>query len=894
MISCVLWNAQSLQSKLSELSEFVEQKNIKIVAITETRGRQNMKFHLPLFHCTKIDRSYGGVALFIHKSLQFRISNHIQSEIGEAIFAEIYINNSSFLFCVTYNSPSCSIDQFKSFFNSVLNKPGSVLVAGDFNAKHTAWYNSSSNRKGSTLLKLCDTFNYQIFPTPEPTHLPANGQTPSFLDFVVAKSIHFIRDVKVHKELSSDHFPVSFKLDTNFESIDLTQFNFKNAKWREFRHELDFKAISIADKFQAFNHKSDIDQCIEMVIDFIHEASSNNIPRRSPFKFRYPFSSEIKQMTIERNSIRNAYQRSGDHNLKREMNRLNRLIKYKANQLYNHSFEQKLSKISHKDNSLYRLGKTLKRKQQLIPPLSLNNETAYSDEKKCEFLAQNFLKAHKTSIDMSSKHDPDVRHSIRCVRRWPVGQVEQVKLKKVIEIIKSLKIKKASGPDDISIRFIRNLPKSFLLILTSIFNKCLKMSYFPKTWKISNIFSISKPGKDSKIPTNYRPISLLSNIGKIFERIILDRMEDFHYENNIIIPNQFGFRKNHSTVQQILRVTERASFGFNQNQTTGMVLLDIEKAFDSVWHDGLIHKLYKLDFPIYLVKIIVSFLKNRKAYVSINKAKSDLFDIPAGVPQGSLLSPLIFNIFINDITIPMNCDIAIYADDTAIICQAPWYNATLLKSRLEIALSEISEFFNDWKIKINSSKTEFIFFTKSTLMRRALSENIKPTFMGETFEWKETVRYLGVHLDSRLNFQKHIQISLKSANRMIAILFCMFRKNNSVRVDVKAMIYRAYLRPIFMYACPVFSNISNSQILKIQRFQNKCLRMILSVPIYTRITDLHEQTRIPLISDYMEKLTKQFYDRSRTNDNDLVNQLGDYSRNSLEFRIRHKLPKRLS
>jgi hypothetical protein len=576
------------------------------------------------------------------------------------------------------------------------------------------------------------------------------------------------------------------------------------------------------------------------------------------------------------------------------MNRLNRLIKTKTDELVSLSFEEKLSTISHKDNSLYKLGRCLKRKAQQIPPLTLNDEHAFSDEKKAEFLARTFLKAHQTSLNLNSKHEPDVRNSLDLIQMNPTGQYEKVKLKSVIEVIKNLKIQKASGPDLISNRLIKNLPKSILLILTSIFNKCLNLSYFPKVWKIANIFSISKPGKDAKIPSNYRPISLLSNIGKIFERIILDRMNSFQYSNNIIIPQQFGFQKNHSTVQQILRITEKVSFGFNENKTTGMVLLDIEKAFDSVWHDGLIHKLLMLKFPMYIIKIIVSFLRSRQAYVSLRGARSDVFDIPAGVPQGSLLSPLLFNIFINDIKIPRTVDAAMYADDTALITRVDNYNDALLKSRLENALKGVHKFLTDWKIKINPNKTEFIFFTKSHIMRRELTKNNKPTFMGEIFEWKEVVRYLGLHLDSRINFDAHIAAVSKTAKQMIGTLFCMFKKFNSVAIPVKAMIYRAYIRPIFMYACPVFSNAANQKIKKLQIIQNKCLRMILSESIFTRITDLHSQLKIPTIAEYIEKLTNAFYIRSQTNHNSLVRELGAYSRSSLTFRVKHKLPKRLN
>jgi retron-type reverse transcriptase len=138
----------------------------------------------------------------------------------------------------------------------------------------------------------------------------------------------------------------------------------------------------------------------------------------------------------------------------------------------------------------------------------------------------------------------------------------------------------------------------------------------------------------------------------------------FEEEHNLIISQQFGFRSKHSTTHQILRLVEEISFDFNKDLTTGMILFDIEKAFDSIWHDGLIHKMIKCNFPTYLIKIILSFLSKRNFFVNVNKSFSNDFEIPAGVPQGSLLSPYLFNFFINAIPSPPNCSKAIYADNT--------------------------------------------------------------------------------------------------------------------------------------------------------------------------------------------------------------------------------------
>lgn len=225
-----------------------------------------------------------------------------------------------------------------------------------------------------------------------------------------------------------------------------------------------------------------------------------------------------------------------------------------------------------------------------------------------------------------------------------------------------------------------------------------------------------------------------------------------------------------------------------------MTLLDIEKAFDSVWHDALRHKIFSLDFPMYLVKIISSFLENRTAFVSFNNIASSYYSIPAGVPQGSLLSPFLFNIFINDIPIPKNCKIAIYADDTALLSSVKNYDLPVLVHRMENGLKEIEKHFLEWKIKLNSAKTESILFTKSNIMRRESNTN-KIKFNGISLNWHPTVKYLGVQLDSKLLMKQNIEYNITKARKATGVLYSLLKKNSTVPLKAKITLYRSYIRP---------------------------------------------------------------------------------------------------
>jgi hypothetical protein len=227
-----------------------------------------------------------------------------------------------------------------------------------------------------------------------------------------------------------------------------------------------------------------------------------------------------------------------------------------------------------------------------------------------------------------------------------------------------------------------------------------------------------------------------------------------------------------------------------------------------------------------------------------------------------------------------------------IIIDAPWKNLKKLKKTLERALCKVSSFFNSWKIKLNESKTEFSIFTHSRVMksRMALSQ---PNLDGNVFDWKDSVKYLGVELDQKLNFQKHIQNSISKSNRAVSALYCLLKKNSPVSLKSKLTIYKSYIRPILTYACPVFTNCPKTHFNRLQIMQNKCLRMALSAPFFTRTTDLHRDAKVPTIRNFTNSITENFYRKASFNKNNLVSNLGKYTTEPLPFRVKHRMPRAL-
>jgi hypothetical protein len=895
----VTWNCHSARYKDVELSNFLKNHFHHFVLLQETWLSPKVTFKIPGYVCLRQDRetfsqsSHGGVAILIHNSIASSCSRikFVELDIVESIFVQVSFPSFSFVLGSIYSPATCSAKNVKGDIQKLLTRPGPFVFAGDFNAKHPSWNNVNYNYKGVHLRRICDENLCEIHHSEETTCFPATGEL-SLIDFVVSKGVIGVSKPTVYDELSSDHMPVSFDVPVSSAEFpdDIKVKNFLKANWKLFR------ALVTTDiEYLIENHPlestQDIDEFIAEFKQIIDNAITKTVPLKSPHVYRYPFSAKIADLCKRRNAVRKLARKTPQLKLLRlKIRELDREIRFETMSLKQQEWNKFCASLNIDDQSLYRLAKSLKNKKAPVRPLQVaENDFVFSSKGKADAIAEKFHDSH--IIDQRpTVHTQAVQATKILIEQSPsdFSESERIFVSEVKSCVESLKVKKASGHDDISNRVVKNLPPVALELLAKIYNCCLRLSYFPTTWKIGKVVPIPKPGKDHSLPSSYRPITLLPTFGKMFEKLILERMLEFEKEARVLINQQFGFRSKHSTTQQVLRITEKVSQRFNEDKSTAMVLLDIEKAFDSVWHDALLHKLREYNYPIYLIKMIASFLENRVSYVSVDGTASDRYDVPAGVPQGSPSAPHLFIIYNNDMPIPQFCKIAVYADDTALISSVKNHDMSKLAKRIALGLVELENYFSSWKIRLNQTKTEAILFSKSTKMGKLKNEN-KISFGGRLLEWKDYVKYLGVTLDSKLTFKAHIAESLLKARKAMSSLYCLLKRTSTLSESNKITLYRSYIRPIMTYAVPVFSNCANCHMQKLQVLQNKCLRMALNAPYRTRISTLHRKTKIPTIKSFASKLTENFYKNSAKSFNPLVSRLGVYLPSALP--PKHRLPR---
>ena len=375
----------------------------------------------------------------------------------------------------------------------------------------------------------------------------------------------------------------------------------------------------------------------------------------------------------------------------------------------------------------------------------------------------------------------------------------------------------------------------------------------PAQWKIAKIKMIPKPGKNTKDSASYRPISLLSNLGKLLEKIINSRLVEYLESNNLISIHQSGFRKKRSTKDHILRLTQDIKSNFNMNNYTGAVLFDVSKAFDQTWHKGILFKMDKLKLPSYIISWVESFLMDRKFFVNTIDSNSLLLSILSGVPQGSTISPTLFTLYISDIDSKnlIIVNLALYADDICI-----WFSSANLKtiqSILQDAINIIVRFFKTWCLNININKTSYTIFTTAG-HRKSYEKlySISLYIVTEQITLDPFPNFLGVTFDPKVSFTNHFRNIEPKAISKINILRILKSKvgyNSKFLINI----YKTLIRSLLDYSDIVITTASSSSIDILQKIQNRALRICLNPPLHTATKTLHAQANIQIVKDRANK-----------------------------------------
>jgi hypothetical protein len=404
--------------------------------------------------------------------------------------------------------------------------------------------------------------------------------------------------------------------------------------------------------------------------------------------------------------------------------------------------------------------------------------------------------------------------------------------KDVDDVIKGINTNKAYGPDNISPRLIKEARPSIVKILTLIFNKSLELSKFPAIWKRANVLPIYKKA-ETFITSNYRPVSLLSILAKVFEKIVFKYLFKYFKENFLISIWQSGFLPGSSTITQFVEIYDQFCRAVNEGKEIRVVFLDISKAFDRVWHRGLLYKLKASGIRGRLLEWLKDYLTDRQQRVVINGEYSEWGSIKAGVPQGSVLGPLLFLIFINDIThVIKYCKIRLFADDTCLFIEVddPEIQALQLNEDLE----NLNAWANKWHVDFSPPKTEEVIISR----KRSSPVHTVAYLNGAPIKRAPHHKHLGLILSQDLSWTEHINELVDKANRRLGIMRTLKFKIDRLSLE---KIYMSFIRPLLEYGDVVWDSPLES-LNALDMVQKNAARIVVGATARSSTDGLYEET----------------------------------------------------
>lgn len=842
----ITWNANGLSQRAQELEIFLRTNNIDIALISEAHSSNKNHIKIKGF-CAywtthPSERARGGTAILIKQNIQHYQQEEIRENNIQATIVAINHNGAELNIGAIYcpprnkNTPKITKTRYKEIFTKIGPR---FIIGGDFNVKHTAWGSRLiSPGEGNELLGAITESRCEFHSSCSPTYWPTDSnKIPDLLDFFISRgiAINFV-EVNGMEDLTSDHTPVLLSLSSSvIKKTNKHNLTNKYTDWEEFRSNVE----NLINLDVRLSTKNELESQTALFIENLRQAAAQATPApRDRLEREVIYPAEIRELIKNRRRARRIWHRTRNPADKAIFNQVSNKVNRKIKEYTQSCFEKYLMELgpeADKDYSLWKATRQLKRPLIQVPPIkNAQGHWIRRNDEKTEMFAQHLETVFQPHNNPTNVDPRPVYQPTKLIKRVTLMEV-------AIEIDKNLNPKKAPGIDELSPSLFKELPRKAIIMLTYLFNACFRLKYVPNCFKIAQIIMIKKPDKPAEEVTSYRPISLLPTISKLFEKLLLKRLKPL-----ISIPDfQFGFRKNHSTIDQVHRVTTVIEKAFEEKKFCPAVFLDVSQAFDRVWHQGLIHKLSKI-LPQNVCQLLESYLIERKFRVSQTDALSNLHPILAGVPQGSVLGPFLYLIYTADIPVTENTFIGTFADDTVIMSTSDSQQHAV--NNLQYALDKISRWTIDWKIKLNESKSVHV-----TYALRQTNNNLHTYLNGVQIPQQNSAKYLGLHLDNRLNWKHHVRQKAEQIKIKQRQMYWLVGHYSKLNLYSKRLIYQSIIKPIWTYGIQLWGCTKQSNRDIIQRSQNKFLRMITNAYRYVTNLELHSDLEIGWINDVIRE-----------------------------------------
>ena len=849
--SIVHYNINSItaENRLEELADVCKLLNINILILTESKLNNtftNDLIKLPNYNepiRSDRDRNGGGCLIYVADNLTYKHRQDLEIEAYNHLWVDVNINDKLFAINALYRPPINTAEEQNNFLikseiilsRLKMHNSTHKIIASDLNFGNSYCKYPILEPKplDATAPDLFESYGmHQIIDIP--TRVTAD--TASLIDLFFTNNI---ADVHIQGTLPpiADHDGIicTFNLtDQRAKPRTRTILDYKNIDmigltnyFKDFDFNRDVFSLPVPSQEPAFTSI-----LVEASKKFIPSKTITSRPQDQDWSNKltrlllrkknrsYQFfkkvssklSSEVNKqypddqyITILREKKEKAHKKSrlsANQSLKE-----NRRAKNEFFQIVNQTMNNNNITAKKKFNILTKLMKT--NKYTSIPPLVENGITSQDPLTKSNIL--NTFFASKSTVN-NPEENPPLLEKLDLIST--LGSVNTSSIE-VSKIVRSMK-RSPSSYCGIPAKFLDCISKVISKPLTTLLNNLFESSIFPENWKISHITPIYKRSGQKCEKASYRPISLLPTLSKVAESVIHQRLLTHCVENNIISERQGAYMKGDSTIHQLLYIVNHIRQTWGTGHITHGLFLDISAAFDKIWHRGLLSKLEQVGIEDKLLKLFNSYLSNRKQVVVVDGVKSETQDILAGCPQGSRLGPLLFIIYINDLSKDIESEIIIFADDTTLLASGK--NTTDTIAQLSRDIIKINRWADTWKVLFNPTKTKDIIFSNKTL-----APSIPLTFRNINIDRVNSHKHLGIILTSNLDWSEQVNSVCLKANRKLNIL----RSIKYLSRKTLDVLYKLIVRSVIDYGLPIyFNNLLQTEMRRLSQLQYRAAKLV--------------------------------------------------------------------
>ena len=844
-------NIRSLPKKMDQLRVILEGSNIDIFTLSETWLHAKIDSQLlqvkgynlfrqdRLVHNTNKTRG-GGLAIYVRNYLDVSVQKEESSSTRdlEAQWVRIIRRDAkNVLLANIYRPPAGKLNQAIKTLDNNLNSLQKVneetAILGDFNVDYKN--QKSPNYKAIKFFERSHAFDQNINTTTR------NTKTSSSLLDVAFTSMKFVTAAGTLDSFLSDHQPI-FILKKKEKNREKHEQEFEGRSYRNYdRHK--FTERVAAHDWGPFYNAHNPNKAWEEMQNIIIQEADNLCPVKK-FKIRHTKPCWITNELIEQMKDRDYfYTKSKRTNNEDDWN----IAKFHRNQVNSNIRRARADFIKDQLRKNEGNGARFWRTIKQVMPNKKSNETNAKillSNKHSESIRDCDIAGYMNNffVNIGNPVSPTDTNTNNTVSLCPSQSVlnneedfhiDSISKKEVEALVDKINVSKSSGISLLSSKLLKDSFQALSEKLTHLFNFSIRTAIFPDQWKKALIIPIPKVG-DLKKVENYRPISLLPLPGKILEKLVHSQLSTYLEDNELFSNNQFGFRKQRSTSHAISQLLNQIYTNINKTVLTTAVYVDFSKAFNCVQHSTLLNKLTGLHIDQNLIRWIASYLTNREQRTLANNVYSSYLPVPQGVPQGSVLGPLLYIIYANDIVDRIkNCKFTFYADDMVLYST----KNSLIQTSLE--LQEDLDSLTNWCIYINISKTKIMFFGSKTKINSTTLPEL--SIDGTPLQRVQTYTYLGMKLDEQLSLETHANSVIKKvANK----LYQLTKIRYLVSKKAALLIYKNMILPLMEYGDIFLHSASQKIRKKLQVLQNKALRCALAKDKYTKSDDLHKEGKI--------------------------------------------------